>query len=451
MRFNRRYIQFVLFLIGVSFLLVFTGSLSVQFFGPDLGFIIGYIILPAMMAWIVYARGYFSDTGFPHLEEKLFKPYFHLPLKIRLRIIVSVAFLGSIPVLVTLLLLPDGVEFPWFHHYPLFSIGIIYLFVCICYTGMLFERSRRFYNAYIAPLAVFIFGPLIGISSLIDFQYSFSFTDTAIVLTSVGLVILGSIGLLKGAKVIADKKARSDAELAFAGEVQKKFLGSKSTKTEGFTVFGTSETARNLGGDFFHLKSQDESRLLAAVGDVSGHSYGAGLIMVMLKTAFEDHLAYTSEPETLLAVLNRKLITQAERSMFCTLGCIELDTRKNQTTLMNAGHLPVLHYQSGSSELVQRHIKGPALGIMPEPSYEPMTFSVSSGDLLILYSDGLVETRDRQMNVREPNYFMEIVRNCIDKTDDRKTISRQILDEVKRSDHSDWIEDDLTLTVVRVD
>jgi len=259
-----------------------------------------------------------------------------------------------------------------------------------------------------------------------------------------------SLVLLSGSRKIADKKAKSEAELEFAGEVQRKFLQTRKIENFRFSSYGSSVPARNLGGDFFNLETMGESRLLGAVGDVSGHSYGAGLIMVMMKTVFEDHLEYNADTELLLKKLSQKLYRQGERSMFCSFCCLEVDAEKGEATLWNAGHMPVLHYKSESAELVQHHRPGQALGLSENTTYESASFRIDPGDLLILYSDGLIETRDEKNRIREPEFFHDIVREVFAQTDDPEAASDQIKNLVVESDYAEEREDDMTLIVIRV-
>jgi len=419
------------------------------FIGRFLGMMLAYLIFPALLAWLFYIRGYFNDVGFLELEEKLFEPYYDASVKERYRIIGSVGLLGLLPITVTYLLLPEF-EYPWVHYFPLSFVGFLYVTVIICYGAILFATPRYFYNNFLAPVLIFLFGPILGVSTLIEFENPFGWTETLIVVISYGLVMLGAIGLLNGSRKIADKKAKSDAELEFAGEVQKKFLQTRTNDDNYFTAYGSSTPARSLGGDFFFLEKQGAEKLRTAIGDVSGHSFGAGLIMVMLKTAFEDHAQYGLSPDELLSILNRKLFRQGEKSMFASLGVVEVDAVNKTAMVWNAGHMPVLHYQASSGNLVEHQHSGVALGLMEENKYTSKTVEVAAGDFLILYSDGMIETRDANGHIREKDHFKDIVNSVLSTSKNPEAAAAQIKKRVSESDFSNSREDDMSLIVIRI-
>jgi len=146
------------------------------------------------------------------------------------------------------------------------------------------------------------------------------------------------------------------------------------------------------------------------------------------------------------------LLRQSDRSMYATMVFLKLDLEKKSTVLSNAGHLPVFHYNKKSGKLEKRYQKGIGLGITKKANYKNLEFSTEEGDLIILYSDGLIETRDEQMQIRESHYFEDLLLQSI--TNSRheapQELAESILEKVKSDDFSDSMEDDATLILIKV-
>ena len=406
---SRQYLKFLLFMFVMAFLIGFTASISDIYIGGITGIILGYVLFPLLVAWFVHWRGYFAGMGFLKAEERLFKPYFNAPIADRFRIIVAVIVLGFLPLMLNVTLLPEF-EYPWINESSFFFLLFFYLVMIAGYGSILFERIRQFYNNYLPPLVIIIFSPIMLISNRLNLENNLDTMGWTVVIVSVLLISIGGIMILKAAQTIAERKARSDTELEFAGEVQKKFLQDIEINNENFTSFATSKSAATVGGDFFYL-GEKNGKLIAAVGDVSGHSFAAGLIMVMLKTSFEDHLYYGSEMSALFSRLNDSLYQQSDRSMFATLGVIEVDPESKSMNIWNGGHMPVLKYSAKSKKIESIRTAGIALGIKEGAEFKPAVSEYSSGDIYFLYSDGLVEIRDEKTKSGNQSIFKKSLKH----------------------------------------
>jgi hypothetical protein len=446
---NRDYFKFLLFLIGIGFIMGLVFGIVEEFMEYPLDIIVGYIIVPIIIAWLIYKSNVFKKAGFHKAEERLFQPYFGISLREKMRIIISIVTLGSIPVFATYLALPD-IDYPWYQDGVIFTALFVYIVTILGYGSILFETSRKIYNTYLAPIVVLAMVPVLFVMFRLDLIYESGNLPWIAYFGSFGLVSLGSIQLLIAARSIADSKARSDAELEFAGEVQKKFLQDLFLETDRYQVFGLSKAAKNLGGDFFLIRELEDKRIVAAAGDVSGHSFGAGLIMVMLKTALDSMIMYKKSFQQTLVSLNEKLLEQTDKSMFCTLGAVELPLDEEKVTLWNAGHMPLLHYINKEDKISQVRTDGLALGVTPKAGYNSTDVNVSPGDYLILYSDGLVEIRDEKNKIRDPGFFPGLVMDSIREAENVPEISGLILEKVMELDQSESPEDDLTLVIIRV-
>ena len=283
-----------------------------------------------------------------------------------------------------------------------------------------------------------------------EFYSDFYYTMFGIVFSVAlfGFCQFGIAQVTRAAKSIWYDKAEVEADLRFATEVQERILSDRIIENDFAEGWGTSVPASELGGDYFELSESADS-LYASIGDISGHSFGAGLLMTTCKSALHTHLQYTNDPADVLSKLNMMMLEQSDKSMFATMALLRLDKASSEVTLSSAGHLPVLHFSDG--KLHHRYVKAPGLGMSKRARYENITFPVKSGDLFLIYSDGLIETRDENGKIRAPEFFEDIVtKSAGEHSGTAKELGQLILERVQESDHSERFEDDATLIAIHI-
>ena len=152
-----------------------------------------------------------------------------------------------------------------------------------------------------------------------------------------------------------------------------------------------------------------------------------------------------------MGALNNTLNRQTERSMYATMTLLKLNITDRKATLCNAGHLPILHIPKETNEIIHRYEKGLGLGITETAHFKNLEFDLEKGDRLILYSDGLVETRDENLKIRDTAFFEELVYNTL-KSESYlpEELSSELLKKVRESDYSSQMEDDCSLIVIEV-
>ena len=270
------------------------------------------------------------------------------------------------------------------------------------------------------------------------------------VFTLFGISQFGLSQILYASKSLYTKKAKAEADIQFATEIQKRILQEVLIEHQNIRAYASSFPANELGGDFFELSLHD-NELFASIGDISGHSFGAGLLMTLTKSALQTHLDYNRDPKKIMGALNNTLNRQTERSMYATMTLLKLNITDRKATLCNAGHLPILHIPKETNEIIHRYEKGLGLGITETAHFKNLEFDLEKGDRLILYSDGLVETRDENLKIRDTAFFEELVYNTL-KSESYlpEELSSELLKKVRESDYSSQMEDDCSLIVIEV-
>nr|WP_308011769.1 SpoIIE family protein phosphatase [Streptomyces acidipaludis] len=156
-----------------------------------------------------------------------------------------------------------------------------------------------------------------------------------------------------------------------------------------------AEDEHLVGGDWYDAVMLPSRQILLSVGDVAGHGIDAATGMVALRNALRGLAATGAGPGQILTWLNivaHHLTEDVTATAVC--GLFDPDTR--ELTWARAGHLPPLLVRDGRAEHLPL-TKGILLGATGEAAYEEQRFRLDPGDTLLMYTDGLIERRDRSL------------------------------------------------------
>jgi serine phosphatase RsbU (regulator of sigma subunit) len=155
------------------------------------------------------------------------------------------------------------------------------------------------------------------------------------------------------------------------------------------------ESGVEVGGDWYSATAIDDHRFVFVVGDVSGRGLAAATIMAGLRYTIRAYAAIGYSPERILE-MGAKVINIGTDRHFATVLVGLVDNDRHEITMANAGHLPPLLLNDGSSEFVDVPV-GVPLGV-GGPAYEARTWPLRPHSTLIAYTDGLVERRDETLD-----------------------------------------------------
>ncbi|GGN06682.1 hypothetical protein GCM10010109_14610 [Actinoplanes campanulatus] len=155
-----------------------------------------------------------------------------------------------------------------------------------------------------------------------------------------------------------------------------------------------------VGGDWYHAAALRDGSVLLAVGDVAGHGTHAATTMAQLRHALRALAVVTSDPGTLLEHLNRLTCELEAESpeLSATAVVARFDPARGELVWAQAGHPPPLLSRGGHTAPLSRP-PGPMLGVVDDARYSDAVLSFHTGDVLLLYTDGLVEHRRRSLDV----------------------------------------------------
>lgn len=184
-------------------------------------------------------------------------------------------------------------------------------------------------------------------------------------------------------------------ELTTARRLQSSMLPRSFPPVPGLEGHGLTVPAREVGGDFFDFIPLPDGRLGIAVGDVSGKGVPASFLMGVVRGLLRIAATVGMAPGACLERLNAMLCENNDQAMFVTLVYGIVDPARGSLTYANAGHNPPLLLSAdGGSYLPST--EGPALAVFPGTGYADATVALTAGDLVLLYTDGIVESLDPQ-------------------------------------------------------
>ncbi|MGC2476905.1 MAG: PP2C family protein-serine/threonine phosphatase [Candidatus Sulfotelmatobacter sp.] len=194
-------------------------------------------------------------------------------------------------------------------------------------------------------------------------------------------------------------------DLQIAKEIQTWLLPGAPPQIPGLAVAYTTRPANTVAGDYYDVfprpgKTKEDNRVVLAVADVAGKSIPAAMLMATFQASLKTlSTAQVALPE-LASNMNRYACSNSQGGLrFTTAFLAEYDSVHRTVHYINAGHNnPILRRASGQIERLD--VGGLPFGIMPEVQYQSATVTLSPGDWLIIFTDGLVEA----VNARDEEY-----------------------------------------------
>jgi hypothetical protein len=241
---------------------------------------------------------------------------------------------------------------------------------------------------------------------------------------------------------------RSKSELRIASDIQRSFLPERIPPVFGFDLAATSIPAMEVGGDFYDFIPGD-GKLGIVIADVSGKSVPAALFMALSRTIVRVNATHHEKGTDVLKDANDLIAADSRLGMFVTLFYGVLDQEARSLVYANAGHPPPLLLRGSSNSFEQLDVTGIALGAMGGVEYEERRIDLHSGDVLVLYTDGISEAVDYAL---QP-YGLERFRSIVERSRDLSAqgILDKILDDVSEFSHGQDQFDDITMVVVKAE
>ncbi|MGE5399220.1 MAG: SpoIIE family protein phosphatase [Ignavibacteriales bacterium] len=245
------------------------------------------------------------------------------------------------------------------------------------------------------------------------------------------------------------EKERMEKELDVAREIQYKILPGVTPHMEGLQISALFVPAFEVGGDYYDFFRLDENKLGFVIADVSGKGISAAFIMAEVKGIFESLSKMIQSPKQLLIKANEILKGSLDKKSFVTVVYGVLDLDGETVYLSRAGHSPVLLVRNGKIEELKPC--GLGLGLDFSSNFantiEEIKIKLKENDILLLYTDGIPESKNSEMEDFGYERFEKVILNHLDSSTDE--LSNGIMKEVALFSQGKPQHDDITLVIFK--
>jgi sigma-B regulation protein RsbU (phosphoserine phosphatase) len=244
------------------------------------------------------------------------------------------------------------------------------------------------------------------------------------------------------------EQERLERDVQIAQQVQERLFPRKAPQIPNLDCQGVCRPARGVAGDYYDFVTIDGGHAGIAVADVAGKGLPAALLMASLQAALRSLVSVAVEgPDVLARDLNVQMCELTEPTRFATLFWGVFDEQRRALAYVNAGHNPPLLFRKGGA--VERlSAGGRPLGAFPNSEYHMGRVTLSAGDLLVVFTDGVTEAPSASEEEFGEERLQDYVRAHADRSVEE--LCRGILGAVDGFRDSRPQQDDMTLVVARV-
>ncbi|MHC5083594.1 MAG: PP2C family protein-serine/threonine phosphatase [Planctomycetota bacterium] len=205
--------------------------------------------------------------------------------------------------------------------------------------------------------------------------------------------------------------AKMQEQMRLGAVVQRRMIPDKAPCMCGLDVAALYEPCYQIGGDFYDFMQTIDGRLVVGIADVIGKGIPAAIMMSMFRgtlRAYADGGHSRHSLGEIIDKINGVACTECRDGEFITLFFAVIDVDKNELTYCSCGHEPAMLIRD--DEIIELSEGGLVLGILPETEYEIKTVEFKHGDILLLYTDGLIDAMDFEGKIWGRERLMETLR-----------------------------------------
>ena len=243
-------------------------------------------------------------------------------------------------------------------------------------------------------------------------------------------------------------------------EIAKKVQDRLTPSTKDFGDIGgmellvKAEAAEVVSGDYYDIHKISEGKYAVLIADVAGKGITAAFSMAQMKGVFKSLVQTAFAPHEFMIGANKALTGVLEKNVFITASYFLIDTNEGKIYFSRAGHCPTLYYNQRTEAVEYFHNQGLGLGIITGPKFERFIqvsdFHYRAGDLLVLYTDGIVEAKNLKTS---EEYGYERLQKYVEGNHGKslKEISDGLIVDIQAFMEEEKLQDDYTLMLIRLE
>lgn len=191
-----------------------------------------------------------------------------------------------------------------------------------------------------------------------------------------------------------------EREMQIAKDIQMGLLPANLPDLEHITIAGLCVPAHQVGGDYYDFIERENSSYDLIIADVSGHSIGSALIMAETRTFIHARMDTIKQPAVMLKALNGYFLKDLDRSdLFVTMFYLQYNPLSHRLIYSNAGHNTPLLWKNKEKQVITLDAEGLIFGITGDITFEQKATDLEAGDILLLYTDGIVEAENNDKDL----------------------------------------------------
>lgn len=244
------------------------------------------------------------------------------------------------------------------------------------------------------------------------------------------------------------QKERIANELAIANRIQKKILPTNISHIFGLDICSYFQPAKEMGGDFYDYNQINDNIFNITIADVSGKGIPAAFLMAVVRSMLKTLvLSENKDPNVDLNRLNKIVFSDITEDMFVTVQHIKYHKNTHILSFSNAGHNPFVWYRKRDNKITLCNTKGVAIGFLEEYNYKSSQIQLEKDDIVMFYTDGVVEAQNSNKEMFGVQRVGEIIKNnsYLDVEDLKSLFIKEILDF--REDYEQV--DDITFVIIK--
>src|SRR3954451_14551711 len=252
--------------------------------------------------------------------------------------------------------------------------------------------------------------------------------------------------------VVAKEKERLESELAIAREVQNQLFPKDVPFTKTLELKGVCNPARMVSGDYYDFMALGENALAFAIGDVAGKGISAALLMATIQSTMRTQLSTTNgtgpghlSTSKLVSNLNRQLYATTAPEKYATFYFAIYDDATRTLRYTNAGHLAPIVVRGNTISTLDS--TGTVVGAFPIARYGEKTVQMEQGDMLVAYTDGIVEPENAYGEMFGEDRLKDLILKYANA--DSSEIIARTMEAVNQWTGAGELQDDMTMVVAR--
>jgi sigma-B regulation protein RsbU (phosphoserine phosphatase) len=326
---------------------------------------------------------------------------------------------------------------------------IVIIWAVVWIVNVLFSKRRRDVELQILRVVFLIYLILMLIDQLMSMRVlslgiNIEKPGFAVLIIGLGIVAVHHF-------LVNERKLHSiEQEIEIARRIQESNLPASIRLPKEIDIASRYVPMSTVAGDFYDVQIKDDKGIGILIADVSGHGVGAALFGSMLKICFASQVLHIDDPAYVLTEINRVLQGKIETS-FITACSLFIDFKSEILRYSIAGHPPPFLQRKSNQEIIRLTHAGTILGPFPNIVYENEELNLEKGDRLVLYTDGIIETKNKNGEFFGDNHLEALIKTHTH--DSPESIANKTIEQViKWSGRSvtKSLDDDLTLIVADV-